>query len=68
MLFTKVHCTATARNVIKYELKKERLSAGRKKDLLAKKENMTKKKKQAAKKRYYDESESIRQYRKKNIR
>ena len=64
--FIKVHCTATAKNTIKSGLKKERLSARREKDLLAKKRKYdnTEKKKQAFKERYHDKSESIRQYRK----
>ena len=35
--FIKVDCTATAKSAIKYELKKEHLSAKREKDFLAKK-------------------------------
>ena len=63
--FIKVHCAAIAKNAIKSELKKERLSARQEKDLLAKKYHENpEKKKQAFKKRYHDKSESIRQHHK----
>ena len=58
--FVKVHCTATAKNAIKSELKKERLLERQEKDLLAKKRKYhdnTEKKKQVFKKRYHDKSE-----------
>ena len=63
--FIKFPCTATAKNAIKYELKKDQLSARWEKDLLAKKrkylENPEMKKKQEVKKRYDDNSKAIRQ-------
>ena len=38
--FVKAHCTPNARNIIKYELKREQLLAREEKDLLAKKKNI----------------------------
>ena len=63
--FIKVQCTATPRNAIKYELKKERLPARWEKYLLVRQRKYhdnPEKKKQAFKKRYHDKSKSIRQY------
>ena len=67
MQFIKAHCTGIAKKAIKCELKKERFSSRREKDLLAKKRKYhdnPEKEKQAFKKRYHDKSKSIRQYRK----
>ena len=63
--FVKAHCTPNARNIIKYELKREQLLAREENDLLAKKKKYHSnpdKKRQAVKKRYYDKNESIKQY------
>ena len=38
--FVKAHCTPNARNIIKYELKREQLLAREENDLLAKKKNI----------------------------
>ena len=63
--FTKVNCTANAKNAIKYELKKEQLLARLKRVLLVKKGKYLddpKKIKIAIKKRYHNKNESIRQH------
>ena len=46
--FIKIHCTATAKNTIKLELKKEHMSARREKDLLAKKKKIWQSRKEKA--------------------
>ena len=55
MKFITILCTANIKNVIKYELKKERLSGRLKKDFFTKKriyDEDTSKKRQAVKKRH----------------
>ena len=65
MQLIKVHCISIAKNVIRYEPRKEQLSARRENVFLVKKRKYhddPEKKRQAVKKRYHDKKESIRQY------